>query len=106
MPAAVRTQAQVWKNLRDVNTGSPTQSRLPPATAIRYDDIDISETSNSAKLSCRQKISEGCMRVVVSAIPSGFTAPLSTGSDRGLEPITRLSCRSAITAALYGSSVD
>jgi hypothetical protein len=52
-----------WKNSRVVNTGIATQGVGPCEVAIVSDDIDISETSNSANFSCRQNISEGCSAV-------------------------------------------
>ena len=51
MPASARTRIRVWKNSRVVNTGSATHGVGPRAVAISSDDIDISETSNSANRS-------------------------------------------------------
>ena len=53
----------MWKNLRVVKIGMPTQSSLPCAVAIISDDIDISEMSKSWNFSCRQNISDGWMAV-------------------------------------------
>ncbi len=53
----------MWKNSRVVNTGSATHGVGPRDVEMTSDDIDISETSNSANLSCRQNISEGCTTV-------------------------------------------
>src|ERR1051326_5555834 len=92
MPASVRTHDQVWKKRRDVKIGRPTQSRLPCAMAISSDESDISETSNSWKCSCRQKISDGWATVQVRSMPSGETAPSRTGRERSLAPIIKLSC--------------
>ena len=103
MPLSVRTHVPVWKKRREVNTGIPTQSRLPLATAISSDDIDISETSNSLKCSWRQKISDGCATVQVKSIPSGEIAPLRTGCERSLEPMIKLSGRRAI-AVIHGTN--
>ncbi len=60
-----------WKNSRVVNTGSAIHCVGPWDVAMVSDDIDISETSNSANLSCRQNISEGCKGVAWSLIASG-----------------------------------
>jgi hypothetical protein len=46
-----------------VNTGSMTHCVGACEVAIVIDDIDISDTSNSANFSCRQNISEGCIGV-------------------------------------------
>jgi hypothetical protein len=80
----------VWKNRRVVKMGSPTQRSSPPATAISSDEYDISETSKSAKRSCRQNISEGCTADGISSIPSGCTVPSWIGHVRGLEDAARL----------------
>ena len=50
MPASRRASMSVWKNLRVVKIGSPTQRSSPRDFAIISDDIDISETSKSANL--------------------------------------------------------
>ena len=92
MPLATRTHAAVWKKRREVKIGSPTQSRLPLAMAISNDDSDISETSNSLKWSCRQKISDGWAAVQMSSMPSGLSVPSRIGRDRSLALMIRLSC--------------
>jgi len=96
MPLSERTHAPVWKNRREVKIGRPIQSRLPEAMAMSSEESDISETSNSWKCSCRQKISDGCATVQVRSMPSGATEPSRTGRERSLEPIIRLSCSLAI----------
>ena len=58
--ASLRTSMRVWKNLRVVKTGMPTKRSSPFDFAIISDEIDISDTSNSAKRNCRQNSSEGC----------------------------------------------
>jgi hypothetical protein len=98
MPASVRTHAPVWKKRREVKIGRPTQSRLPWAMAMSSDESDISETSNSWKCSCRQKISDGCAVVQVSSMPSGEIDPSRTGRDRSLAPMIKLSCSFPIRA--------
>ena len=64
----------VWKNLRMVKTGIATQRVSPRAVEMISDDIDISDTSNSAKRNCRQNISDGCIIVGTSLIPCGDDA--------------------------------
>src|SRR5580704_11310203 len=63
---------------------------------IMSSDIDISETSNSAKLSCRQNISAGPSTVLVNSMPSALTRPSTIGQVRGLLVMARLSCRLAM----------
>src|ERR671932_866022 len=96
MPLAWRTHTPVWKKRREVKIGRPIQSRLPWATAISSDDSDISDTSNSWKWSCRQKISDGWAVVQVRSMPSGLIEPSRTGRDRSLADIIRLSCSAPI----------
>src|SRR5712691_4701996 len=84
MPASARTRMRVWKNSRVVNTGSATHSVGPRAVEINSDDIDISDTSNSANRSCRQNISDGWRTVAVRSRPSGLTAPSISGRVFGL----------------------
>src|SRR5258708_5462756 len=84
---------RVWKNSRVVNTGSATHGVGPRAVAITSDDIDISETSNSANLSCRQNISEGCTAIGVRLMPSGTTSPSISGRVFGLSESAMLSAR-------------
>src|SRR4030081_3909078 len=78
-----------------VKTGIATQRVSPRDTAMMSDDIDISETSNSAKRSCRQNISDGCTMVGRGLIPCG-AARRGRGSWRGggSEPprVMRASC--------------
>ena len=93
MPESVRTMMLVWKNLRMVKTGIATQRVSPRDTAMISDDIDISETSNSAKRSCRQNISDGCTMVGTSLIPCGATRPSSSGRVRSLSESAILSSR-------------
>ena len=63
---------------------------MPRERAMRYDDSDISEISNSSKLSCRQNVSDGSERVGISSTPSGWTAPSTRGATRSLVPVTKL----------------
>ena len=81
----------MWKNFRVVNTGMPTKRSSPFERAIISDDIDISETSNSANRNCRQNSSDGCSTVGMRSIPSTSTAPSMTGQVRGLEVMPMLS---------------
>src|SRR5215470_2221685 len=60
IPESVRTMMLVWKNLRMVKTGIATQRVSPRDTEMMSDDIDISDTSNSAKRNCRPI--SGCRR--------------------------------------------
>ena len=64
-----------WKNSRVVNTGIATHSVSAFEVAMVSDDIDISETSNSANFNCRQNISEGCRGVARSLMASGWMTP-------------------------------
>src|SRR5208283_5922180 len=84
---------RVWKNSLVVNTGSATHGVGPRAVAITSDDIDISDTSNSANLSCRQNISEGWTTVGVRLMPSATTSPSISGRVFGLSDSARLSAR-------------
>src|SRR5437762_10263798 len=59
--------------------------------AMRYDEMDISEISNSWKLSWRQKVSEGSEYVGISSTPSMGTVPSRIGSIRSFLPVTKLS---------------
>ena len=54
------------------------------------EENDISDTSKSAKRSCRQKSSDGCTGLGISVIPSGLTLPSKTGQVLGLEAIAML----------------
>src|ERR1700680_4874071 len=76
-----------------VKTGIATQRVSPRDTAMMSDDIDISETSNSAKRSCRQNISDGCTMVGTSLIPCGTTRPSRSGRVRSLSESAMLSSR-------------
>ena len=93
MPESVRTMMLVWKNLRMVKTGIATQRVSPREVAMMSDDIDISETSNSANRSWRQNISEGCTIVGTSVIPCGATRPSRIGRVRSLSDSAMLSSR-------------
>ena len=55
------------------------------------DDIDISDTSNSAKRNCRQNSSDGCKTVGTRSMPSGLTRCSMTGQVRGLSVMPMLS---------------
>src|SRR5262245_64004900 len=76
-----------------VKTGIATQRVSPREVAMSSEDIDISETSNSAKRSCRQNISEGCTMVGTSLIPCGTTRPSMSGRVRSLSESAMLSSR-------------
>src|SRR5262245_6749026 len=93
IPESVRTMMLVWKNLRMVKTGIATKRVSPREAAMISDDIDISDTSNSAKRSCRQNISEGCTMVGTSLIPCGAMRPSSSGRVRSLSESAMLSSR-------------
>src|SRR5438093_8183790 len=93
MPRSVRIQALVWKNDREVKTGSATQFESPWEMSISSDESDISETSNSAKCSCRQNISEGWSTVGIRSMPSGRIEPSMIGRVRSLFERAMLSCR-------------
>jgi hypothetical protein len=60
------------------------------------DDIDISDTSNSAKRSCRQNISDGCTTVTTGLIPCGTTRPSISGRVRSLSDRAMLSSRGEV----------
>src|SRR6516162_8479796 len=96
MPESVRTMMLVWKNLRMVKTGIATQRVSPRDAEMMSDDMDISETSNSAKRNCRQNISEGCTMVGTSLIPCGTTRPSISGRVRSLSESAMLSSRSEV----------
>src|SRR5882762_7764135 len=84
MPASARTRMRVWKNSRVVNSGSATHGVGERAVEISSDDIDISDTSNSANRNCRQNISDGWRTVAVRSRPSALTAPSISGRVLGL----------------------
>src|SRR5262245_63226880 len=92
IPESVRTMMLVWKNLRIVKTGIATKRVSPREAAMISDDIDISDTSNSAKRSCRQNISEGCTMVGTSLIPCGATRPRSEEHTSELQSLRHLVC--------------
>src|SRR5215475_10557814 len=111
MPASVRTRMRVWKNSRVVNTGSATHGVGDRAVEINSDDIDISDTSNSAKRNCRQNISDGWRTVAVRSMPSALTALSIRGRVFGLSERAMLRGRRAMmllqlhwTAALLRTS--
>src|SRR5665213_2590566 len=85
MRASRRTRMCAWKKRRVVKTGMPTQRSSPLLFAIISDENDISDTSNSAKWSCRQNISEGWRVLATRSAPSTVTRPSSTGQVRGLD---------------------
>src|SRR3977135_978120 len=76
-----------------VKTGIAIQRLSPRDFEMMSDDIDISETSNSAKRSCRQNISDGCTMVGMSLIPCGATRPSTRGGVRWLSESAMLSSR-------------
>src|SRR5580704_7308282 len=80
----------------------PTNRSSPRLRIIISSDIDISETSNSAKLSCRQNISAGPSTVLVKSMPSALARPSMIGQVRGLLVMARLSCKLAIVSPLDG----
>src|SRR5262245_25721799 len=63
---------------------------------MRSEDIDISETSNSAYLSWRQKISDGCIGVAWNAMPAGAMRPSRTARERAFGAMAMDSGRSAM----------
>src|SRR5262249_10985753 len=81
---SLRTMMLVWKNMRMVKTGIAIQRVSPRDVAMMSEDIDISDTSNSAKRSCRQNISDGCTTVMRGLIPCGTTRPSISGRVRSL----------------------
>src|SRR5712691_10516512 len=97
MPASARTRMRVWKNSRVVNTGNATHGVGPREVEINSDDIDISDTSNSANRNCRQNISDGWMTVAVRSMPSAATAPSISGRVFGLLESAMLRGRRAMT---------
>src|SRR5258708_467871 len=100
MPASARTRVRVWKTSRVVNTGSATHGVGERAVEINSDDIDISDTSNSATRSCRQNISDGWRTVAVRSRPSAFTAPSISGRVLGLLESAMLRGRRAMMLLL------
>src|SRR5579859_98419 len=77
----------------------PTKRSSPRSRIIISSDIDISDTSNSAKLSCRQNISAGPSTVTAKSMPSTLTRPSMIGQVRGLLVMARLSCKLAMAAS-------
>ena len=75
---------------RDGNTGMATMS-CPRDLAISSEDMDISATSNSPNLSCRQNVSEGFEWVQTRSTPSTGVVPSSSGAMRSYLAETRLS---------------
>src|SRR4029077_355099 len=71
----------------------PMNRSSPRLRIIMSSDIDISETSNSAKLSCHQNISAGPSTVLVKSMPPALTRPSIIGQVRGLLVMARLSRR-------------
>src|SRR5439155_12652558 len=103
MPESARTMMLVWKNLRMVKTGIAAQRVSPRDAAMMSEDIDISDTSNSAKRSCRQNISEGCTTVTTGLIPCGTMRPSISGRVRSLSDSAMLSSsREALMNAIAG----
>ena len=95
----------VWKNIRVVNTGMPTKRSSPFERAIISDEIDISDTSNSAKRNCRQNSSDGCSTVGTRSMPSGFTRCSMIGQVRGLSVMPMLSGMRIVTLTYFGISL-
>ena len=69
----------------------PTQRSSPLARAIISEENDISDTSKSAKRSCRQNNSDGCTILGTRSMPSAVTVPSRIGHERGLGASARLS---------------
>src|SRR5260370_39140621 len=90
MPESFLTRISAWKNFLVVKSGRPAQRSSPLDLAMIREENDISDTSKSAKRSCRQKSSDGCTQLGMSVIPSGFTLPSKIGQVLGLEAIATL----------------
>src|SRR6266581_3533234 len=90
IPESLLTRISAWKNFLVVKIGRPTQRSSPFDLAMISDENDISDTSKSAKRSCRQKSSDGCTALGMSVIPSGLTLPSKIGQVLGLEAIAML----------------
>ena len=88
---AAHQDAGVEEPARGEDRQADQARRRPCDFAIISDEIDISETSNSAKCSCRQNSSDGCSTVGRRSMPSGFTLPSMIGQVRGLEVMPMLS---------------
>src|SRR6266566_7387025 len=91
IPESLLTRISAWKNFLVVKIGRPTQRSSPFDLAIISEENDISETSKSAKRSCRQKSSDGCTELGMRVMPSGFTLPSNIGQVLGLDAIAMLS---------------
>ena len=91
MPESLPTRISAWKNFLVVKTGRPIQRSSPFDLAIISEENDISETSKSAKRSCRQKSSDGCTGLGMRVMPSGFTLPSNRDQVLGLDAIAMLS---------------
>src|SRR5262249_16246551 len=96
MPASARTRMRGWKNSRVVKTGSATHGVGERAVEINSEDIAISDTSKSAKRSCRQNISDGWRLVAVRSMPSASTTLSSNGRVFGLLESAMLKGRGAM----------
>src|SRR5258707_13941133 len=98
MPQSVLYESSVWKSRRLGNTGSAMTSK-PRSRAIKYEDIDISPTSNSWNLSWRQNVSDGWEYVGTISMPSASTAPFISGSTLSLK--AEMKIRLSLTIAIY-----
>ena len=76
---------------REGKTGMATMS-LPRALAMRSEENDISQTSNSSNLSWRQKVSEGSEFVQTRSTPSTSTSPSRSLAMRSFLADMKLSC--------------
>src|SRR5467141_5314687 len=103
IPESLLTRISEWKNFLVVKIGKPTQRSSPLDLAMIREENDISDTSKSAKRSCRQKSSDGCTALGISVIPSGLTLPSKIGQVLGLEAIAMLI--GMFTAVLDAESV-
>ena len=82
IPRSVRIRTpRVEEPARREHRESPTHSVGAFEVAIVNDEIDISETSNSAWCSWRKNISDGCIAVMSSLIASGVTVPSIAGCE-------------------------
>src|SRR2546422_586111 len=88
MPESLLTRISAWKNFLVVKTGRPTQRSSPFDRAIISEENDISETSKSAKRSCRQKSSDGCTRLgTMVLLPADVPEDAFTAGILGTERI-------------------
>src|SRR5437667_3719719 len=83
IPDSVWIERFACMKRREGNTGSITMS-APLDLAIRYEESDISEISNSQKFSCRQKVSDGSEYVWTISAPSTSVTPSVRDSVRSL----------------------